>query len=122
MTVNEAIAAVGGTVGEAVSRETLLNWLFEIETAVTEEIAKSHEGEYSTLSAEEFFKNGERQLFATDPYSNLYIHYLIMKTDDALCDTERYLNSAARFSASYTAYADWYNRTYMPLTVGRIKV
>lgn len=122
MTVNEAIAAACGAVGEAVSREALWRWLFEIETTVTEEIAKSHIGEYPPLSFDDFFSDGERQLFANEPYSALYIHYLIMKSDDVLCDTERYLNSAARFSASYAAFADWYNRTYMPLSPTKIKV
>ena len=122
MTVNEAVTAAGAIIGKAASRDELILWLGEIENTVICEIAKTHEAvpyDQSVISAD---GDDERVLFAPDPFSQLYIHYLMMKFDDRLCDTERYMNSASRFSASYQSFADWYNRTYMPLCEGRIRL
>lgn len=122
MTVNEAIVSAGAVCKDAVSREELITWLSEVENTVIEEIAKTHEGKAYDDSVITLDGEGDRVLFVPDPYSQLYVHYLIMKSDDILCDTERYVNSASRFSSSYSSFADWYNRTYMPLGANRIKV
>ncbi|MBQ4066301.1 MAG: hypothetical protein IJD22_01530 [Clostridia bacterium] len=45
-----------------------------------------------------------------------------MKSDLAFRDVPQYLNSSRVFAEAYNSYADWYNRTYMPLGVREIKV
>jgi len=115
MTVNEAIAEASAAVGDAVSREELLRWLCEIENAVVTEIAATHEMDVSDKSLITSDCDGARVLFAADPHSVLYVNYLLMKSDLSFRDIPQYLNSAKVFSESYRSFADWYNRTYMPL-------
>ncbi len=122
MTINEAVAKVSALIGESLSRNTIIEWISEIENTVINEIAATHEGmEYNTeiITPE---TDGDRVLFVPDPYSVLYVNYLIMKCDDILYDIDRYMTSAARFSASYSSFADWYNRTFMPLDYTNICV
>lgn len=122
MTINEAVAKVSASIGESLSRNTLVGWLSEIENTVINEIAATHEGMEYTREIVTAETDGDRELFVPDPYSVLYLHYLIMKCDDSMYDTERYMNSAARFNASYSSFADWYNRTYMPYSQASISV
>lgn len=122
MTVNEAVAKTVSAVGENIPRELLLDWLGEIENTLIKEIAETHEGMNYDRTLIDADTDGDRILFAPDPFGVLYVHYLMMKWDDSLYDTEQYMNSAARFSASYKSFADWYNRTYMPLNPSDIKL
>lgn len=122
MTVNEAIAKAVSVGAEGMSRALLADWVAEIENTVICEIASTHEGmeyESSVITPE---SDGERVLFAPEPYSQLYVYYIIMKCDEYLGDTQRYINSAGAFSSAYNTFADWYNRTYMPLQTGKLKL
>lgn len=122
MTVNEALAGAVEILGDTVSREALILWLWEIENTVIEEIAKTHVGITAEMNPINKECDGDRVLFAPDPYSQLYVHYLQMKGDQALHDTARYQNSATQFSVLYNNFSDWYNRTYMPLSGNKIKL
>ena len=121
MTVNEAIAGAVEVLGDAVTREALVTWLWEIENVVVREIGMTHEG-YESDHTMDRDCDGETILFAPDPYSQLYVHYLLMKGDLSLRDTTQYVNSATQFSVSYNNFSDWYNRTYMPLQTSDIKL
>ena len=52
----------------------------------------------------------------------IYLNYLIMKSDLTLRDIPQYINSASVFAESFRDFADWYNRTYMPLSVAKILI
>ena len=122
MTVNEAVARALENSGADVSRHQLCAWLGEIENTVVQEIAKVHEGmpyDETVITAD---TDGERVLFAPDPYSALYINYLLMKTDLYLRDTAQYVTSSHVFSVSYGDFADWYNRAYMPYEGAEIRL
>lgn len=122
MTVNEAVAGAVEILGDTVTREALVLWLWEIENTVITEIAETHEGLYADKTPIDKNCDGERVLFAPDPHSQLYVHYLLMKGDQSLRDATQYINSATQFSASYNNFSDWYNRTYMPLSKNKIKL
>ncbi|MBE6587482.1 MAG: hypothetical protein E7647_03600 [Ruminococcaceae bacterium] len=122
MTVNEAIAAAVRSIGDEVSREELTEWLAQIENTVVCEIAATHEGDTSDKTLITSDGDGNRVLFVPDPYSRLYVNYLIMKCDLSLRDIPQYMNSAAVFSESYKEFADRYNRAYMPLGERAVKL
>ena len=122
MTINNYLSRCSALLGDTVGEETLLSWLAEIENTVIREIKETHfAGEsYDSPCAE----NGGREaaLTVVDPYSSLYIDYAVMKNDLFLRDIQRYMNSASVFHNSYSAYADYVNRTNMPLGEKKIEV
>ena len=122
MTVNKALAKSVGLLGDTVPREMLLEWLCEIENTVVREISATHENHKGDTTLITGDGDGERELFAPDPYSNLYINYILMKCDQHLRDSEGYLNSSRAFFASYSDFADYYNRENMPKSIGGIKL
>ena len=121
MTVNEAVARAARAVGECISREELCEWLAEIENTVILEICALHDGDYrrELMTGDD---DGDRLLNAPEPYSRIYLNYLIMKSDLTLRDIPQYINSASVFAESFRDFADWYNRTYMPLSVAKILI
>ncbi|MBQ4066302.1 MAG: hypothetical protein IJD22_01535 [Clostridia bacterium] len=68
MKVNEAVAAASRLIGEGIERRELIGWLSEIETTVVTEIADTHMGAVGNPSPIDPESDGERQLFAPDPY------------------------------------------------------
>lgn len=114
MTISNALARCAEALGDAVSEESLILWLSQIENTVITEIAATHLcGEYDaspvTLDCDR-----SRELFVPDPYSELYVLFAVMKNDLRLRDIQKYMNSAAVFSAAYANFADMFNRTNAP--------
>ena len=64
----------------------------------------------------------DARLFAAFPYDGVYSAYLHMKADLYFGDTEKYENSAMQFASAYSAFADYYNRTHLPLTGAKIRL
>lgn len=79
-------------------------WLSELETRLCLEI---HGKSCEPITADD----ADRVLTVPDAYAELYPLYIIMKTDLANGDIERYNNSAKSFKSSYDAYACYVNRT-----------
>ncbi len=105
------------TVSQAIERCSLLypadleggrvySWLSELESRICAELYGS---ECQPITAED----GERELTAPDAYAEIYPLYLIMKTDLANGDADRYNNSAASFKTAYSAFANHFNRTHL---------
>ncbi len=121
MTVNEAIARCDEMTGDSYGREAKLRWLSDVESMLYEEIICTHAGSPERGDWTPFGEDdGERELLAKDPYGELYVFYLMMRSNLLLQDMNQYNNAAALFAAAYTSFCDWYNRTHMPLSVGNI--
>lgn len=120
MKINEALAKAMQALDSPIEEKELFAWLCDIENIIILEIVNTHEGfngAYGLLDAD---SSMEKELFVPEPYSELYVNYLLMKADLWLRDTARYINSASVFASSYTAFVDWYNREHMPLQKSRI--
>ena len=57
-----------------------------------------------------------------EAYAELYPLYIVMKTDLANGDAERYNNSALSFKNAYAAFANYYNRTHLESGYNSIKL
>ncbi|MBE6610461.1 MAG: hypothetical protein E7634_07310 [Ruminococcaceae bacterium] len=105
------------TVSQAIERSSLLypadlesgrvySWLSELESRICAEL-------YGEDSQPITADDAQRELKAPEAYAELYPLYIIMKTDLANGDTERYNNSAVSFKNAYTAFANYFNRTHL---------
>ena len=111
MKVSDAMMLFTKYAGAPVEDDLKYRWLQSIEDIIYNEIILTH---HSHSEKPALITEGDRDLTAPDPYSELYIHYMNMQNDLFLRDHNSYANSSVAFAVSYASYADWYNRTHMP--------
>ncbi len=92
--------------------DVILQWIEDVESQVFNELVYTHENiegyERKTMS-----RNTE--LVAKSPYDKLYIYYVMAQIDFYNAEIGRFNNDMAMYDAQYSEFANWYNRTYMPL-------
>lgn len=113
MKASEAIMLFTKYAGVPVDDELKYEWLQNVEDIIYNEIILTHS---SPCVKPAPLSEGDRELTAPEPYSELYVHYLCMQNDLFLRDHHSYANSSLAFAMSYASYADWYNRVNMPLS------
>lgn len=115
MTAGEAVAAVDELKPNPYGQRDKLRWLSTLDGKITEELLSWHEG-----APEEPFEGYgpdgmERELVAAAPYDELYPLYLMAQIDFHNNEMERYNNSMVMYNMKYAEYANYINRTRMPL-------
>ena len=115
MTVMEAIGHVDAVKPNGYSQNEKLRWLSVLDGTVKAEIIDTHEGAENVI----FAPYGEhtdflQELLVPAPYDEVYIRWLEAQIDYASGEYGKYNNSIAMYNTAYTAYANHYNRTYMP--------
>jgi hypothetical protein len=58
-------------------------------------------------------------LLVPDPYSMVYVYWLMSKIDMQNQEDARYNIDRAQFETAYLTMADWWNRTYTPISRNR---
>ena len=117
MTIAEAISEIDTLKPNSYSTTEKLRWLSRLDSRIQAEIIDTHEGgepfagytSQTPLSTE---------LLAPAPYSELYLFWLESQIDYANGETKRFNNSSTMFNVAYQDYANYYNRTHLPKTVG----
>ena len=123
MTKKEAASDFFAIYGTDVPTELVMGWIDELEGQMLAEIAATHcdaPADACPDSADGMAEDA--RLFAAFPYDGVYTAYLHMKADLYFGDTEKYENSAMQFASAYSAFADYYNRTHLPLTGAKIRL
>ena len=114
------------TVAQVIERSSLLYpsdldgervycWISELESRICTELLGT---ESEPITAED----SERVLAVPEAYAELYPLYIVMKTDLANGDIDRYNNSALSFKNAYAAFANYYNRTHLESGYNSIKL
>ena len=88
-------------------------------TPADEEAADADEQEEESEeeeSEEESDSGDDRELLVPDPYSMLYLYWLMSKIDLLNQEIDKYNNDRALFENAYDTMSDWWTRTRMPLT------
>lgn len=65
---------------------------------------------------------GDTVLIVPDPYSELYVHYLMAQIDYHNAEMARYTNSMSMFGASLSEFSNWYNRTHLPIQRAYVRI
>lgn len=98
-----------------------LRWLSVCEGKIIDSVLRKHIPVYS----EEF--NGytaadlSTELLVPDTYVDLYKYYIYAMIDVTNLETKRYEGSMQLYNMMLKDYTDWYNRTHMPVQVGRMR-
>ena len=105
--------------GTVVTRDTIttIKYLTEIEQLIHDEIVMTHvhtqEQETKPVYTEE--TDPETVLIVPDPYSMVYVYWLMTKIDMQNQEDGRYNVDRALFENHYDTMSDWWTRNHMPL-------
>lgn len=120
MTVQNAVQKADRLRPNAFSAEEKYAWLSEIDGRIKEEIYDLHEGFDDIGSCLYSDQNKTADLYAPEPYSEMYVHWLFMKMDYINGEIDRFNNDAMMHNSTYLAFANHINRTCPPKKKGRI--
>jgi len=116
MTIKEAVTRFDTECKNNTPPMLKLDWLSYIDSLIHREIILTHENPHPTAFAGYNADTPEDTvLLADEPYSELYIRYLIMKNDLYLSDISRYNNDAVLFASAYRDFENAYNKTHKAL-------
>ena len=117
MTVQEALDITDEMKPNMMDRNLKLKYLTEIEQLIHDEIVMTHV--HSWAEARKPVYNDETEpgtrLIVPDPYSMVYVHWLMTKIDIQNQEDQRYNNDRALFENAYNTMSDWWTRHRMPL-------
>ena len=112
MKIREVLTQVDDLYANAFSEEDKLKWLQDIENKIYKELVLTHHEPVEMTD----FDDDDNELIAPSPYDNLYINYIIANINKYNNETVRYNNAMIIFNQQYQEFANWYNRTKMPLS------
>lgn len=117
MTIQEALDIVDEMKPNMMSRKLKIKYLTEIEQLIHAEILMKHEHAEEQNTKPEYTEDSDpgTVLIVPDPYSMLYVHWLMSKIDEINQEDLRYNVDRAKFEQEYMTMSDWWNRTYMPI-------
>ena len=117
MTLQEALDQVDELKPNMMSRKLKVKYLTEIEQLIHQEIVMTHEHteEQETLPAYSEDSDDGTVLIVPDPYSMVYVYWLMSKIDIQNQEDTRYNIDRAHFENAYDTMSDWWTRRHMPV-------
>lgn len=123
MTPYQAIDNIDAMMPNSYGPMDKLKWLNELDGRVMQEIFAMHElndGE-ELPEWEEYTSDNmmEVQLLIGEPYAEVYFYWLQSKIHYLNQEFNYYQNTHAMFNSTWSAYANFYRRTHLPVQVAR---
>lgn len=116
MTIMETLYRIDEVKPNSYSQAEKIKWLSSLDGTIKSEIIDTHEG------GEDVVFNGYNEntpldtpLLVPAPYDDIYLRWLEMQIDYANGEYGKYNNSMMVYNTAYTSYANYYNRTHMPI-------
>lgn len=122
MTVQNVIEKAQNLRNEGIlTNDMIIEWLNEIEWKIKREIVDVHEGSEDCDFNGYGVNDSEKELIAPEPYSSLYLKWILYQLDLSGNESFNAQNSQSLFYKDYYSFSDWYTRNYMPLFKGNMK-
>lgn len=117
MTIQEALDITDEMKPNMMSRMLKLKYLTEIEQLIHDEILMHHEHTEEQEAKPVYTEQTDAGtvLIVPDPYSQVYIDYLMSKIDIQNQEDARYSIDRVHFENSYETMSDWWTRNHMPI-------
>ena len=121
MTLQEALDYTDAMKPNMMDRQLKVKYLTEIEQLIWGEIVMRHEHteEHETKPVYTEETEPGTELIVPDPYSMVYVYWLMSKIDIQNQEDARYNIDRAHFENEYDTMSDWWTREHMPLQVTR---
>lgn len=116
MTLMEAMHRADALKPNSYSNEEKIKWLSILDGLIKTKLIDTHEGgEKVAFDGYEADTPLTTELLVPAPYDDLYVYWLTMHIDLTNGEYARYNNSAMVYNNAYLDFANYYNRTHMPL-------
>lgn len=115
MKIIDAIETLDSLKHNTYSRTNKVAWLSRLDSMVKEQIIDTHEGGQSVqFTGYDANTDLQTELLIPAPYDEVYLRWMEAQIDYHNGEYDKYNNAIEMFNASYSAYANYYNRTHMP--------
>ena len=116
MTILEAINRIDAIKPNSYGQPDKIRWLSTLDGIIKREIIDTHEGaEGVSFNGYTENTNLTTEMLVPAPYDEIYLRYLETQIDYANGEYGKYNNSMSMYNTAYKAYANYYNRTHMPI-------
>ena len=117
MTIQDAIATADEMKANMMSPRLKYKYLTEIEQLVHGEIVMKHEHTAAQETKPVYTEETDKltELIIPDPYSMMYVYWLLTKIDMQNQEDGRYNVDRAHFENAWDTMSDWYTRSHMPI-------
>ena len=121
MTLQEALDLTDELKPNMMSRATKIRFLTEVEQLIHEEIVMTHvhTEEEETKPAYTDETDPGTELIVPEPYSMVYVYWIMSKIDILNQEDIRYNDDRMHFENAYSTMSDWWTRKRMPLQRNR---
>ena len=117
MTLQEAIDITDEMKPNMMKRGLKCKYLTEIEQVIHAEVLMKHEHAEEQEARPEYSEETDpgTVLIVPDPYSMVYVYWLMSKIDIQNQEDARYNIDRTHFENAYEQMADWWTREHMPI-------
>ena len=117
MTIQRALDIADTMKPNMMDRDLKILFLSEIEQLIHQEIIMKHvhTPEQEVMPAYDEQTDPGTVLNIPDPYSMVYVYWVMSKIDLQNLEYDKYNSDRALFENAYDTMHDWWNRTYMPI-------
>ena len=117
MTIQTALDLADQMKPNMMDRETKVLFLTEIEQIIHGEVIMKHHHTKDQEEQPKYDKDTDpgTELLIPDPYSMLYVYWLMSKVDLQNLEMDKYNNDRTLFENAYENMGDWYTRNHMPI-------
>lgn len=114
MTVQVAIQKADELRPNTFAEEMKFMWLSELDGRIKTELFDAHEGFEDREIPTYIPGNRTNELFAPEPYTDMYLYWLFMKMDFMNGEIDRFNNDAMMHNTSWLAFSNYINRNFPP--------
>lgn len=119
MTIREAIAQVDALLPNPYDKKEKVKWLSDLDWMVKRELADTHDGAKNiNFVGYDEDTDLDTVLLAPAPFDKMYLRYLEAQIHKHNEENNRWNNAILLYNNEWQAFADYYNRTHMPLQHG----
>lgn len=121
MTIQEALDQLDEMKPNMMSRRLKVKYLTEIEQLIYDEIVQKHVQAEEPAGKPVYTEDSDpgTVLIIPDPYSSVYLYWLMTKVDIQNQEDARYNIDRQHFENAYDTMSDWYTREHMPKQMTR---
>ena len=117
MTIQEALDQLDELKPNLMSRKLKIKGLTEIEQIIHGELVMKHRHEPEEEARPVYTEDSDpgTELIIPDPYSSVYVYWLMTRVDIQNQEDARYNIDRMHFDNAYDEMSNWYTREHMPI-------